>query len=146
MDLDQVCTLATSDYVYNRAFGEIPSFFLDKCKRSEFLDFSTSPTFLTITEIHEYLKLNVKELELKSLILCQYRYDLTETRSKVLKYKFVNNKPITLLVDYLVPGLLQKDVANPYRFEHLFDLENYTSFEIFAVKFNESDYLKKYKL
>lgn len=146
MDLDQVSTIATSDYVYNKGFGEIPTFFLDKCKKSELLDFSSSPTLLTITEIHEYLKTNVEELELKSLILCQYSYNLTETRSKVLKYKFVNNKPITLIVDYLVPGLIQKDVANPYRFEYLFDLENYTSFEIFAIKFKKSDYLKKYKL
>lgn len=139
-------TVAISYNLNPKYYSENAMLFLESCKKTGFLDFSVTSKFVRLDEVHAYMKEKKNELQNKSLILCQHRFFSNDSHSVVLKYKIVGKELTYVLVDYTKPGLLKKDAANPYRFEFIFDIEEYTSFQIFDITFNENAYLKYHKL
>lgn len=139
MDIEQMKRTIESDsqLIYDNTLGEQPEFVLRTCKDTGYIDYSTSPTFNSIEELHSYLKESSARLENKELILSHFKSNLDDFdgfKSLVLKYKIVDDAPVKLLIDYRVPGLATKEMANPHRFDMHLDNANYKSYIIYDVK------------
>lgn len=109
-------------------------FLLNKCKASGLIDYSASHKLNTIKDVHLYLKTNAKQFQQKNLLLSQYKLSLKNGHSVVLKYKIVDDQPVKLLVDYQKPGLLTKNVPNPYRFDVHLNFEDFNFFVIYDIQ------------